>query len=67
MHVRAHARNAKSALILCSCVFTTLIVSSLQTFSIPGSIFLSFLAGALFGVPVGVLFVCAVSYIVCLH
>eukprot|EP01116_Phalansterium_solitarium_P005258 TRINITY_DN16749_c0_g1_i1.p1 TRINITY_DN16749_c0_g1~~TRINITY_DN16749_c0_g1_i1.p1 ORF type:complete len:296 (-),score=92.68 TRINITY_DN16749_c0_g1_i1:132-1019(-) len=33
----------------------------LQTFSIPGSIFLSFLAGALFGLPVGVLLVTSVA------
>jgi len=33
----------------------------LQTFSIPGSIFLSFLAGTLFGLPVGVLVVCSVA------
>lgn len=33
----------------------------LQTFSIPGSIFLSFLGGALFGVPLGVLTVCFAS------
>jgi len=33
----------------------------LQTFSIPGSIFLSFLAGALFGLPIGVLLVCTVA------
>lgn len=35
----------------------------LQAFSIPGSVFLSFLAGALFGVAVGVPLVCAMSTI----
>jgi len=35
----------------------------LQAFSIPGSVFLSFLAGALFGVKVGVPLVCATSTI----
>eukprot|EP00026_Physarum_polycephalum_P005321 Phypoly_transcript_05353.p1 GENE.Phypoly_transcript_05353~~Phypoly_transcript_05353.p1 ORF type:complete len:246 (-),score=28.34 Phypoly_transcript_05353:543-1280(-) len=35
----------------------------LQAFSIPGSVFLSFLAGALFGVAVGVPLVCATSTI----
>ena len=34
---------------------------SLQTFSIPGSIFLSFLSGALFGLPVGFAMVVVVS------
>jgi len=33
----------------------------LNTFSIPGSIFLSFLGGALFGLPVGVLLVCTLT------
>jgi len=33
----------------------------LQTFCIPGSIFLSFLAGTLFGLPVGVPLVCFLS------
>jgi len=41
-----------------SCVYIFL-----QTFSIPGSIFLSFLAGALFGFPIGVLVVCSLSTI----
>jgi len=35
----------------------------LQTFSIPGSIFLSFLAGALFGLPIGFLLVCTLATI----
>jgi len=35
----------------------------LQTFCIPGSVFLSFMAGALFGVPVGVPYVCLMATI----
>lgn len=36
---------------------------SLQTFSIPGSIFLSFLAGALFGLPLGLFLVASVCFL----
>jgi len=35
----------------------------LQTFSIPGSIFLSFMAGGLFGLPFGVFLVCSIASI----
>lgn len=41
--------------------------ASLQTFSIPGSIFLSCLAGTLFGLPLGVFLVCLVDVIIYLR
>lgn len=40
------------------------IFRSLQTFCIPGSLFLSFLGGTLFGLPKGVLLVCFVRFLI---